>query len=209
MILLENKNGRFVDVTANMGINVNEQTTSAVAADFNNDGWDDLLLARYGNMATENTQILYLNKNGKSFERQESDGVFSTDLGATGSGADIIDYDRDGDMDIVMANERGRWHLYTNNSEKLNSNNFIGVQITNSPSGKASAFGASATVTACSMETTRVVGNTSSSFAVTHNTDLLVGLGQCNNVDKITVKWTNGETLELLPKTVNQYLSTK
>lgn len=204
-ILLENKNGVFKDVTAKMGLNINEQTTSVVAADFDNDGWDDLLFSRYGNMAKENQQVLYMNQHGKSFELSESHGVLSKDLGATGSGVETIDYDKDGDLDLITANERGRWHLYTNHTEKIHRNNFIGVSILGSPSGEATALGAKAIVKACSNSAVRTVGNTSSAFAVTHNNDLLFGLGKCNKVDSINVQWTNGESIELKIKEINKY----
>ncbi len=206
-ILLENDNGVYKNVTAAMGININEQTSSVVAADFDNDGWQDILVSRYGNMATQNEQILYLNKQGKSFERVQSHGAFSKDLGATGSGVESIDYDKDGDLDLITANERGRWHLYTNNSESLNNNNFIGVTVKQSPSGNATAFGAKATVKACNRTQSRTVGNTSSSFAVTHNNDLLFGLGSCEKIDSIHVHWTNGEVVEVTDKSLNQYVT--
>ena len=205
-ILLENHNGIFIDATDTLGININEQTTSVVSGDFDNDGWDDLLFSPYGNMATENQQILYLNRQGEFFERVESHGIVSTDLGATGSGVETIDYDKDGDLDLITANERGRWHLYTNNAEKIYANNYIGVNIKQSPSGQATAFGAQATLTACSQKATKTVGNTSSPFAVTYNTDVLFGLGKCSKIDSIRVTWTNGESLDLTDLRLNQYL---
>jgi hypothetical protein len=208
-MLLENKDGVFVDVTQQMGIDINEQTTSALAADFNNDGWTDLLFMRYGNMAKEITQYLYMNNGGNSFSLANNHGIVSTDLGATGAGAEVIDYDKDGDFDVVIANERGKWHLFENHTNTLSNNNFVGITVGMSPSKKAGLFGATAIVTACGRTQSRTVGDTASSFAVTYNNDLLFGLGECNKVDDVTITWTNGEKKQIHPNNINQYISVK
>lgn len=205
--LLENRNGMLVDVSKQMGIDINEQTTSAVAADFNNDGWTDLFFMRYGNMAKQVTQYLYLNNAGKSFTLMKNHGVVSTDIGATGAGAEVIDYDKDGDLDLVIANERGKWHLFENHTNTIDANNFIGVTVGISPSGKAGTFGAEATVTACGQTQTRTVGNTASSFAVAFNNDLLFGLGACTKVDDLSIRWTNGERKQIQETQINQYIN--
>ena len=207
--LLENKDGIFVDVTQQMGISINEQTTSALAADFNNDGWTDLFFMRYGNMAKEVTQYLYMNNAGKSFSLLQNHGVVSTDLGATGSGAEVIDYDKDGDLDLIIANERGKWHLFENHTDTLSKNNFFGVTVSMSPTKQAGIFGATAIINACGRTLSQTVGDTASAFAVTYNNDLLFGLGNCNKVDDVTVIWTNGEKKQFNPKQINQYIHTK
>jgi len=205
--LLENRDGVFFDVTQEMGIAINEQTTSALAADFNNDGWTDLFFMRYGNMAKEVTQYLYMNNAGKSFSLLKNHGVVSTDLGATGAGAEVIDYDKDGDFDLIIANERGKWHLFENHTNTLSKNNYLGVTVGMSPSKEAGLFGATATITACGRTQTRTVGDTASAFAVTYNNDLLFGLGECKDIDNVTVVWTNGEKKQIHTKEINRYIS--
>lgn len=205
--LLENRDGKFVDVTQAMGIDINEQTTSALAADFNNDGWTDLFFMRYGNMAKEVTQYFYMNNGGKSFSLMKDHGVISTDLGATGAGAEVIDYDKDGDFDLVIANERGKWHLFENHTNTLSKNNFLGVTVGMSPSKQAGIFGTKVIVNACGRTKTRTVGDTASAFAVTYNNDLLFGLGTCNVVDDVTVVWTNGEKKKIATTLINQYIN--
>ncbi|MEI8619259.1 VCBS repeat-containing protein [Pseudoalteromonas sp. B193] len=83
-VLLENQHGKFVDATAKLNIDLSEPTTSAVAGDFNNDGWSDLFVLRYGNPAKANEQVLYLNQQGQGFEALQNHGLISTELGATG-----------------------------------------------------------------------------------------------------------------------------
>ena len=204
--LLENRDGKFVDVSAAYGIDIKEQTTSSAIGDFNNDGWADIFVVRYGNPAQETKQILYLNQKGKSFVRSEYHGIITKELGATGMGADAFDYDKDGDLDIVYANERGRWHLFTNNS-KSNSNNFIEVNVGYSPSGKATAMGAILTFNACGNTYKRIVGQTSSSYSHSLNTYLHVGLGSCETIKNAKVNWSNGETIEITIDGLNKIYS--
>ncbi|MEN8703416.1 MAG: VCBS repeat-containing protein, partial [Polaribacter sp.] len=204
--LLENRGGKYVDVSADYGIDIKEQTSSTAIGDFNNDGWADIFVVRYGNPAQETKQILYFNQKGKKFVRSESHGIITKELGATGMGADAFDYDKDGDLDIIYANERGKWHLFTNNSQP-NTNNFIEVHIGFSPSGKASSVGAILTVNACDYTYKRVVGQSSSSYSHSNNTYLHVGLGSCKKIENAKVTWSNGETIPLTIKQLNKIYS--
>ena len=207
--LLENNDGKFEDVTVDYGINIKEQTTSTAISDFNNDGWADIFVVRYGNPAKATKQILYFNEKGKKFVRSESHGIITKELGATGMGAEAFDYDKDGDLDIIYGNERGKWHLFTNNSQP-NGNNYIDVNIGNSPSGKATSVGAILTVNACGNKYKRVVGQSSSSYSHSNNTYLHVGLGKCKNIEKAAVAWSNGETVKLTIADLNKiYLAGK
>ncbi len=203
-LLLENREGVFVDVTAAMGIAVPEQTTGIAVGDFDNNGWSDLFIVRYGNPAMQNEQVVYLNRDGTSFARSDDHGVVSRELGAVGAGADAFDYDEDGDLDLIYGNERGRWHLFTNNGLAADRHNYIVVKVGRSPSGKASALGAVVTLEANGQTYRRVVGSTAAGFSQSANTHLHVGLGRCDTVDRAMVRWSNGETEQVLINAVNQ-----
>lgn len=202
--LFENRGGVFVDVTEKLGISVPEQTASAAVGDFNNDGWSDIFIVRQGNPATENEQILLLNQGGKSFVRAENAGVVSKELGATGCGADAFDYNEDGNLDLIYSNERGRWHLLTNNGNASKGNNYVVVKVGASPSRKATAQGAVLTLKAGGHIYKRVVGATSAAFSMGENNHLHVGLGKCAKVDEAVVRWTDGQTETLHIDAVNQ-----
>lgn len=196
--LLENVNGKFADATENLNLKIEQQTSSSAVGDVNNDGWLDLFILRYGNPSTPTKQLLYLNHKGKKFIQSKNHGIITKELGATGMGADFFDYDKDGDLDIIYSNERGRWHLFNNKSEL--KNNYLEVNIKNSPSGKATAIGATLTINACGKTYQRVVGATSSPYSQSYTTLLHVGLGKCNKIDKAEVTWTNGEKVQLETK---------
>ncbi|WP_041713321.1 hypothetical protein [Paraglaciecola sp. T6c] len=53
------------------------------------------------------------------------------------AGADVIDFDKDGDLDLVTANERGTWRLFENHTSARSNHHFLGVVVGGSPSGKA------------------------------------------------------------------------
>ncbi len=201
-VLLENTNGHFTDVSAKYGINIPEQTSSAAVGDFNNDGWADIFVVRYGKSASVVEQLMYLNDKGKNFNLVHDHGIIRKELGATGMGADAFDYDNDGDLDIVYCNERGQWHVFTNNTQT--NNNFIVVNVGNSPSKKVSAMGAVLTFSACGNQYKRVVGATSSPYSQSFNTFLHIGLGKCKSVENVTVTWSNGETQQLRIKDLNK-----
>ena len=194
--LLENIDGQFVDVTASLGISISEQTTSSAVGDYNNDGWDDLLVIRYGDPSVITEQILYLNQNGTNFVRATDHGIITNELGATGMGAEAFDYDQDGDLDIMYCNERGRWHLYTNNSSP-SENNYVQVNIGSSPTCQSTAVGAKLSVTICGKTYERTVGRSSASYSQSFNTFTHIGLGQCNEIGTATVTWTNGEESQI------------
>lgn len=206
-VLLENTNGHFTDVNAKYGINIPEQTSSAAVGDFNNDGWVDIFVVRYGKSASVVEQLMYLNDKGKSFNLVHDHGIIRKELGATGMGADAFDYDNDGDLDIVYCNERGQWHVFTNTTQT--DNNFIVVNVGNSPSKKVSAMGAVLTFSACGNQYKRVVGDTSSSYSQSFNTFLHIGLGTCKSVENVTITWSNGESLKLSVTEVNKIYHTK
>ena len=194
LLLLENREGRFVDATARLRITVSDQTASVAVGDFDNDGWSDLFLVRAGNPAMPTEQIVLLNQQGKSFAVAANAGVVSKELGAVGGGAEAFDYNEDGMLDLIYANERGRWHLFTNNGVAAAGNNYVVVKVGFSPSRKATAQGAVLTLKAGGQVYRRVVGATSAAYSMGENNHLHVGLGKCDRVDEAIVRWTNGET---------------
>lgn len=202
-VLLENRQGKFVDATAKLNVNLSEPTTSAVAGDFNNDGWSDLFVLRYGNPAKANKQVLYLNQQGKGFEAIQNHGVISTELGATGGSAQAFDYDNDGDLDLIYSNERGRWHLFTNNTALDAKHNFLVTNIGYSPNAGVSALGATATIKACGQTYKRVVGATGAGFSQSENSKLHVGLGTCTKINNVSVRWSNNEHVDISNAVIN------
>ncbi len=95
--------GRFDDVAAEMGVaDLNRAGTGvcmgAIWADFDNDGWPDLLVYKWGRPE------LFHNKQGKGFERVTEKSGLPPWINA--NSACWLDYDRDGLPDLFIA---GYW----------------------------------------------------------------------------------------------------
>lgn len=205
--LFENRSGKFVDVTAAMGIDIPDQTTSATSADFNNDGFLDLAILRYGSMADRNEHLVYLNLGGKSFESANGHGLKAEEIGATGGAVEIIDFDSDGKVDLVYSNERGKWHLMKNTLATNSVNKFVIVKVGNSPAG-GTPLGSILKLDACGQSFYRKVGSTSAGYSQSLNTELHVGIGRCDAVERATVSWADGRSVTFDDLQVNSTVRT-
>jgi enediyne biosynthesis protein E4 len=92
-----NHDGTFADVTAKAGLTATGWGQGVCAGDYDNDGWEDLYVTYYGK------NRLYHNQNGIFSEVAEGSGVAGTGK-AWGTGCAFVDYDRDGLLDLMVAN---------------------------------------------------------------------------------------------------------
>ena len=92
-----NHDGTFTDVTAKAGLTATGWGQGVCVGDYDNDGWEDLYVTYYGK------NRLYHNQNGVFTEVAEKSGVAGSGK-AWGTGCAFVDYDRDGRLDLVVAN---------------------------------------------------------------------------------------------------------
>ena len=93
-----NHDGTFSDVTEKSGLRRIGWAASVAAADYDNDGFTDLFLTYWGQNA------LYRNQGDGTFQDiTDKAGLLSKET-RWGSGATFIDYDRDGHLDLFVAN---------------------------------------------------------------------------------------------------------
>lgn len=93
-----NRNGTFTDVTKAAGVARTGWGQSVCVGDYDNDGWDDLFISYYGK------NVLYKNNgNGTFSDVSEKAGVAGTKT-RWGAGAAWLDYDKDGKLDLFVAN---------------------------------------------------------------------------------------------------------
>jgi hypothetical protein len=89
-----NGNGTFTDVTDQAGVAANIYGTAAIAADFDNDGFVDLLATGYGRA------ILFHNRGQGTFEDVTATSGIHVDGWSISSA--WLDYDRDGCVDLFV-----------------------------------------------------------------------------------------------------------
>ena len=93
-----NRDGTFTDVTARSGLARTGWQTGVCAGDYDNDGRDDLLLTYWGQ-----NRLYHNTGNGTFTEVTERAGLKQTRI-RWGTGCAFLDYDRDGFLDLFVAN---------------------------------------------------------------------------------------------------------
>lgn len=91
-----NKNGTFTDITKGSGLDVEMYGFGVAAADYDNDGRDDLYIT-----ALEGDRLFHNEGNGKFKEVTQSAGINNANFG---TGAAWLDFDKDGKLDLFVAN---------------------------------------------------------------------------------------------------------
>jgi len=93
-----NRDGTFTDVTLKAGLKHSGWGQGVCIGDYDNDGWDDLFVTYYGK------NVLYHNNGDGTFtDVSEKAGVAGKKT-RWGTGCAFVDYDRDGKLDLFVAN---------------------------------------------------------------------------------------------------------
>lgn len=93
-----NRDGSFADVTPKSGLARTGWASAVTVGDYDNDGFDDLFTTYWGQNA------LYHNNGNGTFTDVTSRAGLGTRGSRWGSGCALVDYDRDGKLDLFVAN---------------------------------------------------------------------------------------------------------
>ena len=96
-----NRNGTFTDVTRESGLTKTGWANGVCIGDYDNDGFDDLFITYRGK------NVLYRNNGDGTFSDVTDEAGVGGEQRSWSTGCTFIDYDRDGHLDLFVANYIG------------------------------------------------------------------------------------------------------
>ncbi len=191
---------RFMDVADTKGLGqvaLQMVGWGAEFADFDGDGWLDLVVANGSTFETDGEprrlkpqkSFLFWNRRGEHFH----DVAPATDAlsGARVTrGLALSDYDGDGDQDILLVHHDDGVQLLRND---MQTGNWLQVRLrSRNPDGSLTGLGDGATVVAHGGDVTQRRSVTSASYLSQSSRTIHFGLGSAPAVDRLTVHWLGG-----------------
>jgi hypothetical protein len=161
--------------------------------DLNNDGERDLFHATQEviRIDEENPVFTYpmlFEREGDSFERRDASEMGFAEV--DGRGVAQLDFDRDGDQDLLVSTYNGAFKLYENNADELDGRHSLQLHVVED-NGETTAIGATVELTA-NGTTESAVLNAKADYQSQDTRVLHFGLGETETVSQVTVTWPDG-----------------
>ena len=202
-------NGTYEDVATQAGVGLPSKTTlgfGCLFVDINLDGALDLIAANghiddtvrsiRGNVGYAQPPQLFINNFLEQGKRTFRDA--SSEVGEgfrqpkVGRGLACGDYDRDGDLDILMTTNNGPAYLYRNDQSA--GNRSIRFRLVGKQSNR-DAIGATVRIHHEGTTQTRLV-KSGSSYLSQSELPVTFGLGKRDKIERVVIQWPNGRTEE-------------
>lgn len=193
--------GVFTNVTEAAGVRDGGWGWGACAADFDNDGHLDLFHTNgwvAGDGYADDPSRLFLSNGDGTFSEQSV--ALGIDDRGMGRGVACFDADRDGDIDVFVANIMGTHAFYRNQAPA--AHHWLNVRL-EGPPGNTQGVGARiylATSAGTQMREIQV----GSGYASQHPAEAHFGLGEEARVLSIVVRWLDGRVSGLGPMPANR-----
>lgn len=179
-------------------------------ADFDHDGDVDLFVSN-GDLNPNCVPMadFYFENNNGHF--QEKASLFGVNDYGIGRGSVVFDYDKDGDLDLLVVNQKPTLeypvesftHLYRNDAVK---GNWLKIAL-KGIEAESHGLGSRIEVVAGGKRMIREIDGGSSSYISQNSTIAHFGLGNATVVDSVIITWTGGNKQILLNQKVNSQLT--
>lgn len=201
----------FVAKHREMGLKFFEMNAGFTLADFNLDGNLDLWHGQisYYPVGTNNEKIrsgrLYFNEGEPNFKLRDVTWEMGTAIHGAWSGA-RIDFDGDGDMDLVLASNFDGVRLFRNDITK--EGNFVGFLLVGDPNDNVNmdCYGTKVLLYSNGKVYYRDLMGSISGTRSTQSSHLIhFGLGNLSKIDSVMITFPNGKLVKFSSLEVNQY----
>jgi hypothetical protein len=207
--MVNQRNGKFINKAKELGMGYVAISWGANFADFDNDTDLDLFVSN-GDLNPNDVPMAdyYFENNNATFtEKAAATGL--NDYGV-GRGSVVFDMDNDGDMDILVVNQKpvlsypvaSETHLYRN--ETTSKGNWLKVSLKGIDADKQ-GLGARITVVTGKLRMIREIDGGSSHLSQ-NSTIAHFGLGKATVADSVIVSWIGGKEQILTGQKVNTLL---
>jgi hypothetical protein len=197
--------GVFDDVSIPSGIGAASRNTlgfGCMFLDVDLDGAPDLVVANghidetvrniRGNVGYAQAPQLFLNQGNGTFRDVAGEAGGGFEKPKVGRGLAYGDFDRDGDLDVLMTTNNGPAYLFRNDQSA--GNRSIRFQLQGTKSNR-DAIGANVRIFAGGQSQWRQVRG-GSSYLSQSEMPVTFGLGKRDKVDKVVIDWPSGRTEE-------------
>ncbi len=195
----------YEDVAAHAGVGLASKNSlgfGCVFLDANLDGWLDLAVANghidetvrniRGNVGYAQPPLLFVNDGRGNFRDIAAEVGGGFDEPKVGRGLAYGDFDRDGDLDLLLTTNNGPAYLYRN--DQLAKNRSIRFRMVGTKSNR-DAIGAVVRVSAGGLNQSRMV-KSGSSYLSQSELPVTFGLGKIEKAERIVIQWPSGRTEE-------------
>ena len=195
----------YEDVAAQSGVGLASRNSlgfGCVFLDANLDGWLDLAVANghidetvrniRGNVGYAQSPLLFLNDGKGKFRDIAADVRGGFEQPKVGRGVAYADFDRDGDLDLLLTTNNGPAYLYRN--DQLAGNRSIRFRLVGTKSNR-DGIGASVRIFSSGLSQSRMV-KSGSSYLSQSELPVTFGLEKHERVERVVVSWPSGRTEE-------------
>ena len=195
----------YEDVAAQSGVGLatkNSLGFGCAFLDANLDGWLDLGVANghidetvrniRGNVGYAQPPMLFLNDGRGKFNDVAAEIGGGFDQPKVGRGLAYGDFDRDGDLDLLLTTNNGPAYLYRN--DQLSGNRSIRFRLVGTESNR-DGIGATVRIVSGGLEQSKMV-KSGSSYLSQSELPLTFGLGKRDRVERVVIVWPSGRTEE-------------